>query len=150
MGQDAQCCALFLFFLPAGAVFALVDGIGSLVHQKKKLPQTSATCPSSALQEIRAGHLVLGEQDLPSSEGIPIPHPLCRNECSRAQGRPGKAGSKENEQAGLPIPSVLWGAESGRCFPRLSQRSNISSVVCWFWLPGIVQAGTTNCLQEEF
>lgn len=49
--------------------------------QRKTLPQTSAACPSSALQEIRAGHLLSEEQDLPSSEGIPIPHSLCNNEC---------------------------------------------------------------------
>lgn len=66
---------------------------------------------------------------------------------------PGKTGSKEEEQAGLSTLGDLWGEESGRYFPqgrRLSQRSNISSVVCCFWLPEMVQAGTTNCLQEDF
>lgn len=108
MPRAAQCCALFPFFVAAEAVFALMDGIRSLVHQKKILPQTSATCPSSALQEIRAGHLLFEEQDLPSSESIPIPHSMCSHGCSRVQeGRPGKKGSKEEEQAGLPIPGDL-------------------------------------------
>lgn len=93
------------------AVFALMDGIKSLVHQRKTLSQTSATYPSSALQEIRAGHLLFEEQDLPSSESIPIPHSMSSNGCSRAQeGRPGKTGSKEEEQAGLPI-LVIYGKE---------------------------------------
>lgn len=58
-GRDAQSCALLLFLLAAGAVFALGDGSRSLVPHRRALPKPQLLVPALPCRRFELGTFCL-------------------------------------------------------------------------------------------
>lgn len=96
--MGAQCCALFPFFVAAGAVFALMDGIRSLVHQEKTLPQSSATCPALPCRRFEISCLKSRICQALRASPSPIPCAVMAVQGHRREGQEKQAPGRKSRQ----------------------------------------------------